>query len=160
MDVVSNTSPLCYLILLELVDVVPVVFTNLIVPPSVLTELSASDSPEIVRQWATAPPKWLRVLQPTSVLSNLQLHQGELHAISLALELRVQRLLIDERAGRAAAKVLGIPVAGTLAVLDLASERGLLHLPDAIDRLRKTNFRISENLIQQALRKDAARRSK
>ena len=48
---------------------------------------------------------------------------GEAHAISLALELEADRILIDERKGRGVATRKGLQVIGTLAVLAAASEQ-------------------------------------
>jgi predicted nucleic acid-binding protein len=47
--------------------------------------------------------------------------------------------------------------AGTLGVLDIAAERGLLRLPDAVAALRQTSFRASPTLLNEILARDAAR---
>jgi predicted nucleic acid-binding protein len=56
----------------------------------------------------------------------VELGAGEREAISLALEMDGDVLLIDERAGRQEAEARHIEVAGTLAVLLQASLRGYL----------------------------------
>jgi predicted nucleic acid-binding protein len=86
------------------------------------------------------------------------LDQGEAEAISLAIELKANSLLIDDRKGRNAARGRGIKTVGTLAVLEVAAERRLIGLPETIDRLRRTNFRISERMLQAALQRDRASR--
>lgn len=40
----------------------------------------------------------------------------------------------------------GIPVAGTLAVLDEAGTRGIIDIPNSIHRLRQTTFRARPGL--------------
>jgi predicted nucleic acid-binding protein len=45
-------------------------------------------------------------------------------------------------------------VAGTLRILATAAAKGLVDLPAAILRLRATNFRASEKLIQSFLHQD------
>jgi predicted nucleic acid-binding protein len=57
----------------------------------------------------------------------------------------------------AAAKQLGLAVAGALGVLELAAEQGFLSLPAAIDELRRTTFRAPERLIAEMLRRDQLR---
>ena len=46
---------------------------------------------------------------------------------------------------------------GILGVLRDAAERDLIELPAALERLRRTNFRVSETIIQSLLIRDAER---
>jgi predicted nucleic acid-binding protein len=75
-----------------------------------------------------------------------ELGSGEREAISLALEVRADVLLIDERTGRREAEARRIAVAGTLAVLLQASLRGYFQLPDALRQLRQCGFRASPSI--------------
>src|SRR5271156_2258110 len=68
-------------------------------------------------------------------------------------------ILIDERKGRRVAKDNGLETFGTLTVLERASERELLDFQLAIDALQRTTFRMSHQLIQDALARNAARKS-
>lgn len=120
------------------------------------------EAPDEVRSWALAPPGWLervRVRELDATLAT-ELGAGEREAISLALEVRADVLLIDERAGRVEAEARHIPVAGTLAVLLQASLRGYFHFPEAIRQLRRFGFRVSVEVEAVMLAKyEAARRS-
>jgi predicted nucleic acid-binding protein len=60
-----------------------------------------------------------------------------------------------ESARRIAAQ-RGMRIKGTLGVLGEAALRGLVDLPAAIDRLRRTNFRCSPALMKAALDRFAA----
>ena len=62
-------------------------------------------------------------------------------------------LLIDDRRGIRAAKQQGLRVTGTLGVLDLAAERGLVDFDHAIRMLETTSFRRPEALLQALLNK-------
>ena len=64
MIVVSDTSPLHYLILLEVVDALPNLFGQVHAPPMVIQELKHARAPETVRQWVLSPPEWLRISAP------------------------------------------------------------------------------------------------
>jgi predicted nucleic acid-binding protein len=156
MIVISDTSPLNYLILVHADDLLPKVLGEVVVPPAVLEELREWGASDAVRKWAASPPPWMGVRQPATIDTSLMLGKGESAAISLALELRrtdqTVRLLIDERAGRIAARRLGIPLLGTLAVLGEAGRLGLVDLPDVLDRLRKTNFHAKPELYDEVLR--------
>ena len=59
---------------------------------------------------------------------------------------------MDEALGRrAASEHFGLPVTGTLGVLDRAARVGLIDAAYGIERLRKTSFRASPKLYQLLL---------
>lgn len=68
MIVVSNTSPLNYLVLISAVDLLPQLFGSIFIPPAVQDELSDPETPDSVRKWSTHPPAWLHVerIEPDS----------------------------------------------------------------------------------------------
>jgi predicted nucleic acid-binding protein len=152
--VVADTSPLRYLILIEHVHVLPALFGEVIVPPAVVAELTNERTPLEVRTWLADKPEWLRVQTPRETLPQLRgaIDDGEREAIALAVELRAA-VLIDDRNGRRQAEALKCPAVGTLAVLADAADRGFAELPLAIERLRSTNFRVDERLVEQILKR-------
>ena len=81
------------------------------------------------------------------------LDDGETAAIELAIALRADLPLMDERKGVIVARGLGLRVTGTIGVLDLAAERGLVDFGQAANRLRRTSFRIPEALLDSLIRK-------
>jgi len=95
MIVVSDTSPLNYLVLIEVVEVLPAVFTRVVVPPAVVEELQAPGAPDAVKAWIAAPPSWLEVRIPESSGTSLALGQAEREAICLAYELSALCLIDD-----------------------------------------------------------------
>ena len=86
---------------------------------------------------------------PESTLWSLD--PGERQAIRLAEKAEANAFLIDERDGRLVAKQRGVPVTGTIGVLDEAVSEGLVDARQAADRLRETSFRASEELYQWLL---------
>ncbi len=76
---------------------------------------------------------------------------GEREAILRARELVADLLLVDDRQARQAAVNLGIAITGTIGILDKAAQTGLIDLRTVIEKLRKTNFHIAEDLIQRLL---------
>jgi hypothetical protein len=81
------------------------------------------------------------------------LDQGERDAILLATELDADQLIVDDRQGRHAAERRGIPVLGTLGVLRVADNLGLLDLRMALKRLEGTNFRIVPETLARLLKR-------
>ena len=147
--VVSNTSPLNYLILIKQIDLLPQLYSRVLIPASVLQELNAPETPDLVRTWIASLPDWLEVspvvVDPDPDLSHL--HAGERDAISLALHVRADAVIIDERRGRQEAEKRGLTVIGTLGVLAAAHERELVDLAAAIDLLRQTTSHVSPKLL-------------
>ena len=160
MIVVADTTPLNYLVLIGQAHVLPVLFHRVIAPPAVVGEMLHPAAPALVREWASAPPPWLQVIAPKKVNESLKLGDGETQAIGLACELRADALLLDERKALAVAKRLGLVVTGTLGVVELAAERGLLSLQDAVTALRSTTYRCPAEVFDELLRRDQSRRGK
>lgn len=90
----------------------------MLVPPSVAAELSHPKTPEEVRTWFQIHPAWLKVRAPLKVDAIERLDPGEVESIALALELDADRLLIDDNAGKRAAKRFGVHAIGTLVISD------------------------------------------
>ncbi len=76
---------------------------------------------------------------------------GERNAIVLAIALRADLVLIDERAGVAVARARDLAVTGTLGLLDLAARHGILDLAETIARLRQTSFRCRPALLPELI---------
>jgi predicted nucleic acid-binding protein len=159
--VISDTSPLHYLILIGLTEILPALYTTVFIPEAVTRELDQPATPEKVRDWIARPPDWLRVapvaVAPTSVTLH-DLDQGEREAILLALFIKADLVLMDDREGVEEARRVGLSVTGTIGILDRAAELGIIELAPALDSLRQTNFRIGPSLLHRLFVEDARRR--
>lgn len=154
--VVSDTTPLNYLVLIGHIDVLPRLFGNLLVPPAVIHEMRHPKAPSAVSAWAGNLPSWIEVKAPLTDL-HLGIGAGEDEAISLAVELGATLLMDDVRA-RIAARSRGLLTIGTLAILDLADEAELLDFETAILRLKATSFHLDDALLQPLLIRSRARK--
>ena len=65
---------------------------------------------------------------------------------------RADLLLMDEKKGRLAAKERDLTIMGVLGILELADRQQKIDLPQAIDKLLKTNIKISPSLVQSFLK--------
>jgi len=149
MIVVSDTSAMTALLQIGRCLLLPELFSDVFVPPAVQTELL---------RFHDRLPGFVRVRRPAQshkVNDFLtQLDRGEAEAIALALELRADYLLIDEKRGRNLAEREGLKVMGLLGVLLLGRKRGVLDsVRDAMDELEsKAGFYVGSEVREAVLR--------
>jgi predicted nucleic acid-binding protein len=98
MKVVSNTSPICYLLLINQIHLLPALFSEVVVPKAVSSELAAESAPSLLRKWIAQPPAWLRIESVTIGSDPLlsRLHAGEQEAIMLAQQISADLIILDE----------------------------------------------------------------
>lgn len=151
MIVISDTSCINYLVIIDEINILYHLYKVVIIPQAVRTELLRAKTPEIVRDWVSDAPEWLRVetVELSSEFSDLG--AGEREAIVLALQMNADVILIDDRLAREAAEQEGLEVTGTLGVLLAAAKANLLSLEDAIAKLKQTTYHASEPLYQSVL---------
>jgi len=116
-------------------------------------ELRADGSPEALKQWAVSAPDWVQMMSARSIDPTISLGAGESEAISLAEELKADLVLIDDRKARRTAIEHHLKVAGTINLLESAAKRNLVNLTIAFENLKKTNFRISQSLLDEIVSK-------
>src|SRR2546428_2570135 len=160
MQVITNNTPLSALVLVGQAEILPTLFARLIVPAAVVTELHHSHTPEPVRLWIASPPPWVDIRQTTLPLDTalLRLDAGEREAILLMQELQADLLLIDERHGRREAKRRGLTIMGTLRIVELAGQRGLLDIPTVVAQCQAAGLYMPEDLVHEMLVRDAERK--
>jgi predicted nucleic acid-binding protein len=153
MIVVADTSPINYLVLIQEIDILPKMYGKVVIPRAVQEELLRPAAPESVRAWISSAPAWLEIRTPSDApdSSLAKLDAGERDAILLAMELRADQLIVDDREGRKHAEERRIPVIGTLGVLKEAATLGLLDLRVAVERLQSTSFHIAPEVLRTLL---------
>jgi predicted nucleic acid-binding protein len=144
--VVADASPLIAFQQIGQLSLLQALFTTLLVPPAVAREIAPS----------VPPQPWIVERQPAQPLApqvlQASLGPGESEAISLALELRADRFIVDEKAARHLAQALGLNVVGTLGVLLAAKRKGLIPaVRPLVEALLEKNFWISPQLVERAL---------
>jgi predicted nucleic acid-binding protein len=155
--VVSDTSPLHYLILCGVDHILPQLFEQVVIPPTVFAELQHPNTPAPVQAWMRSLPAWVAVKTPTSLDPSLDVDAGALEAICLAREIGAAAVLMDDRAGRNAAAQCGLAVIGTLGLLDQAAMRGWIDLPQTLERLQQTNIRVDPKLVEAIIQRHEMR---
>jgi predicted nucleic acid-binding protein len=154
MIVVADTSPINYLILIKEIDILPKMYGSVVVPQTVREELVRASAPQLVRSWVDHLPIWLEVRSPVAVpdSSLARLDAGERDAITLAIELHADQLIVDDREGRREAERRGIPVIGTLGVLREAATLKLLDIRVVAERLQATSFYVAPEVLAKLLK--------
>ena len=158
MIIVSDTSCIGYLLMIDNLRLLKDNFNQIIIPEAVRLELLNLSSKYNVNRFLDE--KWVKVksISNSNLFNQLskQLSEGESEAIVLCKELNADLLLIDERKGTYIARSLGIDTIGILGVLLLAKKKGTISTVHMIlDKLiSETTFRISKelhkNFLQQA----------
>jgi predicted nucleic acid-binding protein len=143
MPVISNTSPLLNLAIIDQLDLLRQQFGEILIPKAVLEELRVEEilpGSDHLREALVAGWLQVREVNNPSLVQLLQrdLDRGEAEAIALALLLDADWIILDERDGRRIAKSFGLQVTGILGVVIRASRNGQISsLPLVINQLRE-----------------------
>ncbi len=156
MIVVSNTSPLVNLAVVGQLDLLRQLYGRVVIPQAVRDEIviGGAGQPGAVE---VERLDWIETRQASNLTAvaslQLQVDQGEAEAIALAVELKADLLLLDERKGRAIASKLGLARIGLLGVLVEARAKGLIPaIKPVVDALiGKAGFWISKELYDRVL---------
>lgn len=157
MIVVSDASPLMNLAAIDLLDILPHLFSSILVPPTVYEEIVVIGAGKPGADEVQSA-SWIQIrsCENDRLVQKLreQLDHGEAEAIALAYELHADILLIDESAGRSVARSYHLAIVGLLGILLSAKENGLIeNIKNPIDRLEsEAQFYISESLREEVLR--------
>ena len=155
MIVVSDTSALSNLAIVNHLWVLEAIYQTVIIPDVVASELAASNP--IISAILKLGWIYTQSLSNSQLADQLQqergLDAGEANAIALALELQADDLLIDERLGRQEAVRLGLSIVGILGILLVAKQKSLIpQVQPIMDALiNQAGFRVSLQLYQRVL---------
>jgi hypothetical protein len=159
MPVVSNTSPILNLAVIDRLSLIREQFTTVVIPKGVLKELRVGENlPGSKKILDALEAKWLQVeeIQDSAMLRILkrELDAGEAEAIALAAETSAQWILLDESEARRIARDLGLKVTGVLGILLRACrQKRIPSLRTEMERLReKAGFYIADHLFEDLLK--------
>ncbi|MGL5080901.1 MAG: DUF3368 domain-containing protein [Microcoleaceae cyanobacterium] len=129
MIVVSNTSPIFYLSTIGQLDLLRQLYDEIVIPTKVFNEITNVGNTDASAR-VVPTLSWVKTQSATdrAFVNTLraELDPGEAEAIALAIELNADRLLMDERLGRAAAMRVGLQVTGVLGILIAAKRNNLI----------------------------------
>jgi len=144
--IISDTSCLIALSNIGMLHIVNDLYDEIIITSEVKDEFG-----EIL-------PDWIIVMQVSDKLKQAdiekRLDKGEASSIALALEIPNSILIIDEIKGRNIAKSVNIEIIGTIGILLLASNNGLINdVISVILKLTNNGFRLSDKLLDKIIEK-------
>jgi predicted nucleic acid-binding protein len=152
MEAFFNTSPVIFLEKLGLLDkLLPKLWSEIYLTEAVINEIDdnrITERPYFKRY--VVEDKIAVMAMPSA------LHRGEIESIIGAIETRVNFLVIDDFKARKKARSLGIETVGTIGVILLSFENGIISIEEAVRylyELRKHSFWIDEGLFEEAIRR-------
>ncbi len=159
MIIVSDTSPITNLAAINQLDLLQKLYTGIVIPTAVYNEMVRAGKivPGAV-EVQTLP--WIqkqsvvdsqRVILIQETQENIDL--GEAEAIVLALQLKSDLLLMDERRGRIVATSYGLQITGLLGVLLQAKRKMLIPAVKILmnQLIEQADFRVSDQLYTTIL---------
>lgn len=153
MIVVCDSSPLITLSIIDKLDLLDALFQSVYIPASVFNEVAMANKPEAVRitDWAQGKVVAAGNKQLVSSFS-LTLDKGESEAMALYFEKNADFLLIDEKKGRRIAAYNHINTIGSLGILLVSKQKGLIpSLTPLLNLLQASCIRISDELYHKTL---------
>lgn len=154
--VVTDTSPLLNLDLVDRLDLLEAQFQTIRAPEQVWEELTAG----------TGDVSGLQSLRERGTLTVVsvdrsdlyveiarELDVGETAAITYAIENDANRVLLDERDGRLVARRHDLDVTGVIGILLRGAQEGMVDLQAELDALREAGFWIDDDLYAEVLRR-------
>ena len=154
--IVSNASPLINLSRIGKIDLLYSLFGTLMVPAAVWNEVVVEGQgfpgAELVRSCSWITKGEVKNIPLVQTLQQ-ELDAGEAEAIVMALEMKADLLLMDERLGRETAQHLGIQCLGVIGILTEAKRRKLIdQVKPLVLALRDlAGFRISQALFDRVM---------
>jgi predicted nucleic acid-binding protein len=143
--IITDTN--CFILLdkIEALFILNALYSNIVTTPQIATE------------FGKALPPWITI-KPVSDQSLLKKYSekvdiGEASAIALAMEIDNPLLIIDDLKGRKLASQLELSYTGTIGVMILAKQKGLINsLRQYFEKIKETDFRISPELLERILK--------
>jgi len=114
-------------------------------------------TPEVLAEYGSALPKWITIKKVQDKkyqqLLETQIDKGEASAIALAFEINSDLILLDDLKARKLAKELHLKITGTFGIISKAKKLKIIDkVKPLIEKIQKTNFRISKKIINEILR--------
>ncbi len=152
--VVSDTSPLLNLALIDQLDLLESQFSSIAVPEQVWDEIAAGEGVlDALRELRESEFLSVVEVEQSNLFTEIshELDQGETAAICYAIEHDADLILLDEKDGRQVARRHDLTMTGVIGILLRGATTGQIELEDELDSLREAGFWISDDLYSKVL---------
>ncbi len=158
---ISNATPLIYLAKVGRLSWLKEFFVRVYIPEAVQREVvdqgKELHEPDALLIEQAIAEGWIvvKAVEPSSLLKDIGIDQGETEAISLALEMKRKEILIDQTHARVAAELFGLTPRGTLYILLRALKERKMSYAEfraLLEELIRAGFRMSDELYLKALK--------
>ncbi|MEM9007509.1 MAG: DUF3368 domain-containing protein [Cyanobacteria bacterium P01_F01_bin.86] len=152
---VVNASPIITLTKIGQVDLLHQLCDDLVIPQGVADEIQGGGYDDPATKWIqTHGQDYLRPAPSIdSVVASWDLGMGESQVIAWSVAHTGYETILDDLAARKVASLLSITVRGTVSVIALAKQQGLIaSAREEYDKLISVGFRISSDVIERALK--------
>ncbi|WP_435184615.1 DUF3368 domain-containing protein [Halobellus sp. EA9] len=152
--VVSDTSPLLNLALIERLNLLRNQFSDVTVPRRVWEELTEGEEGlDALRELRDDDFLSIVEVERSDLFVEIfhELDRGETAAICYAVEHGADLVLLDERDGRRVARRHDLEVTGVIGILLRGAKVDEVELEQELDALREAGFWISDDLYEQIL---------
>ena len=143
--IISDTSCLILLTNAGRLDLLPLIFDKIYITPI------------IAEEYRLPVPGWIEIRTPSEsqyeMFKEILFDEGESSAFALQLEIPEAILVLDDRDARKLALKLNLKFMGTLGIIKLLKEKGLiLSGRQMLDDMKKVGMRLSNELEEDFLR--------
>jgi predicted nucleic acid-binding protein len=158
--VVVDASPLILLSKVDLANLLPKLFTEIVVPEAVWREIiGGGENDPTAQTLSSLRLKHVTVAAVPPEILVWNLGDGESDVLTFAAANQDYRAIVDDKAARSCARSVGINILGTGGLLILAKRRGLIEsVATELQRLVQAGLWISAEMID-LLRKQAGESS-
>jgi len=151
---VVNASPIISLAKLGKADILPALFSELVIPEGVVEEICSHRIIDSAVQWLQQKAKpFIKPVPVVPQIADWNLGRGETDVISYAYLNKGFIVAIDDKPAKKCAELYGIKVNGTLSLIIKAKKHGVIQeASPLLSGLRENGFRISDSLLSKAQR--------
>jgi predicted nucleic acid-binding protein len=150
---IINASPVISLARVGQVELLARLPEQAALPQAVAEEISVAPIDDLARQ--TVESGLFKIVKAPAIPDNIlawDLGKGESAVLAYALAHRGSVAILDDGAARRCARSLSLPVTGTLAVVVLAKQYGLIEsAAQVLYALRGADFRLDDELVRDVL---------
>ena len=148
--IIGDSSALIALAVMDCLPLLEKIFDEVYVPQAVYDEIVIKNKPQSAKL-----KKYLteKIKKAEPVIKKIGLGKGELEAIALYKQMNADFLLIDDKRARDFASLNSVHIIGSLGVLLLAYEKGIVStIEPQLQKLKVSDVYVSENLIEKVLK--------